>query len=113
MNSSDFFLEEKGSSFFEIPTSVYNSDYFRIPVKFRHFGPWAQQHLIRKMNKKDYPAVLTIHTWELIKMPHAFLELGSFSKNFIRNFNIPFAKSFEKILKNNEFESIINHVANK
>lgn len=111
MSKSNFFLEDISNDFFEIPTSVYCGNGFRLPIKLRHFGSRIQKKVIERMNKAGYPAVLTLHTWEIINIPSSFLKLGGMTKNFIRNYNIPFDKTLEKILKDYCFESIINNIS--
>jgi len=113
ISSNNFYDESQNEDFFEMPTLVYQLRNWRIPIKLRHFGLVIQKRAIKKMNDCGHPAVITLHTWEIIKIPEKFKNLGTFSKNFIRNYRIPAFSQIEDILKNYEFESISKYLSGR
>jgi len=103
--------EDTNSNFFEFPGLVRDLNIFRIPVKLRHMGYDFEINSIKKLNKKGYPAVVIIHSWELIEEPESVKKVKlPFIKSMIRNLNIPCTKQLEKIIKEFKFISIKEYI---
>ena len=111
MNKCSYYEEDVKSNFFEIPTSVYVNNVIRFPTKFRLSSSKIQEKVIQNMNVRGHPAVLTLHSWEFLKLPKSFRELGNPVKNFVRNYRIPFTRHFESLLSRYSFVSVVKYLS--